>query len=71
MKDVDYMPMYPHLDPGTEPQNNLFLHFHEQLDELIPLEDQLPHSVRLTLFQTAVRSVPELRIVETIKSICL
>ena len=44
------------------------LHFHEQfrqLDELTPLSEQLPHSVRLTLLQTAVRSVSELRIVET------
>ena len=43
-------------------------HFHEQcrqLDELTPLNKQLSHSVRLTLLQTAVRSVPELRIVET------
>ena len=46
------------------------LHFHEQfrqLDELTPLDEQLPHSVRLTLLQTAVRSVPELRIVETLE----
>ena len=43
------------------------LHFHEQfrqLDEFTPLDEHLPHSVRLTLLQTAVRSVPELRIVE-------
>ena len=32
-----------------------------------PPEEQLPHSVRLTLLQTAVRSVPELRIVETME----
>ena len=46
------------------------LHFHEQfrqLDELAPLNEQLPLSVRLTLLQTAVRSVPELRIAETIE----
>ena len=42
--------------------------FHEQcrqLDELTPLNEQVPHSVRLTLLQTAVGSVPVLRIVET------
>ena len=46
------------------------LHFHEQfrhLDELTPQDEQLPHSVILTLLQTAVRSVPELRIVETME----
>ena len=32
-----------------------------------PLNEQLPHSVRLTLLQTAVRSVPELRIVGTME----
>ena len=50
---------------GTTEQ--FVLHFHEQLrqiDELTPLNEQLPHSVRLTLLQTALRSVPELRIVE-------
>ena len=43
------------------------LHFHEQfrqLDELTLLGEQLPHSVRLTLLQAAIRSVPELSIVE-------
>ena len=53
---------------GTTAQ--FVLHFHEQfsqLDELTPLDKQLPHSVRLTLLQTAVRSVPELRIVETME----
>ena len=46
------------------------LHFHEQfrqLDEVTPLDENLPHSVRLTLLQTAVRSIPELRIVETME----
>ena len=53
---------------GTTEQ--FVLHFYEQfrqLDELTPLDEQLPHSGRLTLLQTAVRSVPELRIVETIE----
>ena len=46
------------------------LHFHEQLrqlDEVTPLQEHLPHSVRLTLLHTAVRSVPELRIIETME----
>ena len=53
---------------GTTKQ--FVLHFHEQfrqLDEVTPLDEHLPHSVRLTLLQTAVRSVPELRIVETME----
>ena len=41
-----------------------------QLDELTPLDEQLPQSVRLTLPETAVRSVAELRIMETIENIC-
>ena len=53
---------------GTTEQ--FILHFHEQfrqLDEVTPLGEHLPHSVRLTLLQTAVRSIPELRIVETME----
>ena len=53
---------------GTTEQ--FVLHFHEQfrqLDELTTLREQLPNSVRLTLLQTAVRSVPELKIVETME----
>ena len=53
---------------GTTEQ--FVLHFHEQLrqlDELTPLDEQLPHSVRLALLQTVDRSVPELRIVETME----
>ena len=45
-------------------------YFHEQLrqlDEVTPVEEHLPHSVRLTLLQTAVRSIPELRIGETME----
>ena len=38
-----------------------------ELDEVIPLENHLPYSVRLTLLQTAIRSVPELRIAETME----
>ena len=53
---------------GTTEQ--FVLHFHEQfrqLDEAAPQNEHLPHSVRLTLLQTAVRSDPELRIVETME----
>ena len=53
---------------GTTEQ--FVLHFHEQFsqfDEVAPLKECLPHSVRLTLPQTAVRSVPELRIVKTME----
>ena len=53
---------------GTTEQ--FVLHFHgqfRQLDEVTPLEEHLPHSVRLSLLQTAVRSIPELRIVETME----
>ena len=53
---------------GTTEQ--FVLHFHEQfrrLDKVTPVEEHLPHFVRLTLLQTPVRSVPELRIVETME----
>ena len=53
---------------GTTEQ--FVLHFHEQfrqLDEVTPLEEHLPHSVRLSLLQTSVRSVLELRTVETME----
>ena len=53
---------------GTTEQ--FVLHFQDQfrqLDELTPLKQQQPHSVRFTLLQTAVRSVPELRIVEAME----
>ena len=55
---------------GTPCRNYKPLLFHEQfrqLDELTPLKEQLLYSVRLTLLQTAVRFVPELRIVETME----
>ena len=49
--------------------NNLFFTFmnSSELDEVTPLEEHLPHSVRLTLLQTAVRSIPKLRIVKTME----
>ena len=53
---------------GTAEQ--FVLHFHEQLrqlDEITPLKEHLPHSVRLHRLQTAVRSVSDLRIVETME----
>ena len=53
---------------GTTEQ--FVLHFHEQfrqLEEVTPLEEHLPHSVRLALLQTAVRSLPELMIMQTMK----
>ena len=53
---------------GTTEQ--IVLHFHEQfrqLDEVTPMDSLLPHSVRLTLLQTAVRSFSELKIVETME----
>ena len=53
---------------GTTEQ--FVLHVHEefrQLDEVTPQNEHLPHSVILTLLQTAVRSVPELRIVEAME----
>ena len=53
---------------GTTEQ--VVLHFHEQfrqLDEATPLKEHLPLSFRLTLLQTAVWSVPELKIVETME----
>ena len=53
---------------GTTEQ--FVLHFHEQfrhLDEAAPLKEHLPVSVKQTLLQTAVRSVPELRTVETME----
>ena len=56
---------------GTTEQ--FVLHFHDQfmqLDEVTTLKEHLPHSVRLTLVQTVVRSVPELRIIKPWKNIC-
>ena len=53
---------------GTTEQ--FVLHFHEefrQLDEVTTLNEHLPHSVRLTLLQSALRSVPELKIVKTME----
>ena len=52
---------------GTTEQ--LVLHFNEQfrqLDEISEDSEKLPPSVKLTLLQTAVRSINDLRIVETL-----
>ena len=53
---------------GTTEQ--FILHFNEQfrqLDEVSPPEDSLPYTTRLTLLQTAVHNIPELRMVETME----
>ena len=53
---------------GTTEQ--FILHFNEQfrpLDEVSPPEESLPYTTRLTLLQTAVHNIPELRIVETME----
>ena len=46
------------------------LHFNEQfrqLDEVSPPEESLPYTTRLTLLQTPVHNIPELRMVETME----
>ena len=53
---------------GTTEQ--FLLHFNEQfrqLDEVSPPEESLPYTTRLTLLQTAVHIIPELRMVETME----
>ena len=53
---------------GTTEQ--FILHFNEQfrqLDEVSPPEKSLPFTTRLTLLQTAVHNIPELRMVETME----
>ena len=53
---------------GTTEQ--FILHFNEhfrQLDEVSPPEESLPYTTRLTLLQTAVHIIPELRMVETME----
>ena len=53
---------------GTTEQ--FILHFNEQfrqLDEFSPPEESLPYTTRLTLLQTAVHIIPELRMVETME----
>ena len=52
---------------GTTEQS--VLHFHEQfrqLDEISDDSEKLPPTVKLTLLQTSVRSINNLRIVETL-----
>ena len=51
---------------GTTEQ--FVLHFNEQfrqLDEVSPPEESLPYTTRLTLLQTPVHNMPDLRMVET------
>ena len=46
------------------------LHFNEQFrqqDEVSPPEESLPYTTRLTLLQTAVHNIPELKMVETME----
>ena len=53
---------------GTTEQ--FILHFNEQfrqLGEVSPPEESLPFTTRLTLLQTAVHNIPELRMVETME----
>ena len=53
---------------GTTEQ--FILHFNEQfrqLDEVSPPEESIPYTTRLTLLQTAVHNIPELRMVETME----
>ena len=53
---------------GTTEQ--FILHFNEQfrqLDEVSPPKESLPYTTRLTLLQTAVHKIPELRMVETME----
>ena len=53
---------------GTTEQ--FILHFNEhfrQLDKVSPPEESLPYTTRLTLLQTAVHNIPELRMVETME----
>ena len=53
---------------GTTEQ--FILHFNEQfrqLDEVSPPEESLPYTTRLTLLQTAVHNIPELRMAETME----
>ena len=53
---------------GTTEQ--FILHFNEQfrqLDEVSQPEESLPYTTRLTLLQTAVHNIPELRMVETME----
>ena len=55
---------------GTTEQ--LVLHFNEQfrqLDEISEDSEKLPPTVKLTLLQTAVRSINDLRIVETLDDV--
>ena len=55
---------------GTTEQ--FILHFNEQfrqLDEVSRPEESLPYTSRLTLLQTAVHNIPELRMVETMEEL--
>ena len=54
------------------PTEQFILLFNEQfrqLDEVSPPEESLPYTTRLTLLQTAVHNIPELRMVETMEEL--
>ena len=56
-------------DSLTGTTEQFALHFNEQfrqLDEIYDDSEKLPPTVKLTLLQTAVRSINDLRIVETL-----
>ena len=57
------------LDDNFKGTTEQFVHFNEQfrqLDEISEDSEKLPPTVKLTLLQTAVRSINDLRIVETL-----
>ena len=63
-------PLLSWTNPGKVPTEQFILHFNEQfrqLDEVSPPEESLPYTTRLTLLQTAVHNIPELRMVETME----
>ena len=58
------------LDKSWQGTEQFVFHFNEQfrqLDEVSPPEESLPYTTRLTLLQTAVHNIPELRMVETME----
>ena len=52
---------------GTTEQFILHNEQFRQLDEVSPPEESLPYTTRLTLLQTALHNIPELRMVETME----
>ena len=61
-------PLLSSTNPRKGTTEQFILHFNEQfrqLDEVSPPEEVLPKTTRLTILQTAVHNIPELRMVET------